>query len=256
LDHEPSACARTSSSRAFLRRPEPRVLWPVADAMRGRKVDMHFARAAKMSRSSRLVDAPPMLVPSADQHRVPQHVDHVPLATDPRATGGWQAAVRHDTVVSRRRRRHATAASRDFLCVPFGGVSQRARLYNSDALCDDGGPGAKYADCTYGSDCADCGPRVPRRRRRERRRERRRWCERRRGCERHHRRERRRGRLNRHVRGGGRGRHHRCERRRGRCHWRFIGASAGACGTSAGLNCIAALGTQRLCVRPRKQLTD
>jgi len=25
--------------------------------------------------------------------------------------GGWQAAVRHDTVVSRRRRRHATAAS-------------------------------------------------------------------------------------------------------------------------------------------------
>ena len=39
--------------------------------MRGRKVDMHFARAAKMSRSSRLVDAPPMLVPSADQHRVP-----------------------------------------------------------------------------------------------------------------------------------------------------------------------------------------
>ena len=35
--------------------------------------------------------------------------------------GGWQAAVRHDTVVSRRRRRHATAASSDFFCVPFGG---------------------------------------------------------------------------------------------------------------------------------------
>ena len=35
--------------------------------------------------------------------------------------GGWQAAVRHDTVVSRRRRRHATAASSDFFCVSFGG---------------------------------------------------------------------------------------------------------------------------------------
>jgi len=35
--------------------------------------------------------------------------------------GGWQAAVRHDTVVSRRRRRHATAVSSDFFCVPFGG---------------------------------------------------------------------------------------------------------------------------------------
>ena len=34
---------------------------------------------------------------------------------------GWQAAVRHDTVVSRRHRRHATAASSDFFCVPFGG---------------------------------------------------------------------------------------------------------------------------------------
>ena len=29
--------------------------------------------------------------------------------------------MRHDTVVSRRRRRHATAASNDFFCVPFGG---------------------------------------------------------------------------------------------------------------------------------------
>ena len=34
---------------------------------------------------------------------------------------GIEAAVRHDTVVSRRRRRHATAASSDFFCVPFGG---------------------------------------------------------------------------------------------------------------------------------------
>jgi len=46
---------------------------------------------------------------------------HWPCATAPWATGGWQAAVRHDTVVSRRRRRHATAASSDFFCVPFGG---------------------------------------------------------------------------------------------------------------------------------------
>ena len=29
--------------------------------------------------------------------------------------------------------------------------------------CNDGGPGAEYADCIYGSDCwcADCGPRFP-----------------------------------------------------------------------------------------------
>ena len=53
---------------------------------------------------------------------------HGPCATAPWATGGWQAAVRHDTVVSRRRRRHATAASSDFFCVPFGGARQRARL--------------------------------------------------------------------------------------------------------------------------------
>jgi len=159
LDHEPSACARTSSSRAFLRRPEPRVLWPVADAMRGRKVDMHFARAAKMSRSSRLVDAPPMLVPSADQHRVPQHVDHVPLATDPRATGGWQAAVRHDTVVSRRRRRHATAASSDF-CVPFGGRAS-GRFSTPPTPSATTAARRRDADCIYGTDCADCGPRFP-----------------------------------------------------------------------------------------------
>ena len=47
--------------------------------------------------------------------------------------------MRHDTVVIRRRHRHATAASNDFFCVPFG-ARQRARLYTSDALCDDGGP--------------------------------------------------------------------------------------------------------------------
>ena len=40
------------------------------------------------------------------------------------------------------------------------GARQRARLYTSDSLCD-GGPGAECADCIYGTDCADCGPRFP-----------------------------------------------------------------------------------------------
>jgi hypothetical protein len=30
----------------------------------------------------------------------------------------------------------------------------------SDGECDDGGPGAEYSVCTYGTDCADCGPRT------------------------------------------------------------------------------------------------
>ena len=34
--------------------------------------------------------------------------------------------------------------------------------YASDGFCDDGGPGAEYPDCQYGTDCADCGPRQPR----------------------------------------------------------------------------------------------
>ena len=32
--------------------------------------------------------------------------------------------------------------------------------YASDGFCDDGGPGAEYPDCQYGTDCADCGPRI------------------------------------------------------------------------------------------------
>ena len=121
------------------------MLWPVADAMRGRKVDMHFARAAKMSRSSRLVDAPPMLVPSADQHRVPT------CSVSDGSTG-------HRRLASCRSPRHCRLSTSPSSCdggverllfaFPSGGVSQRARLYNSDALCDDGGPGAKYADCS------------------------------------------------------------------------------------------------------------
>jgi hypothetical protein len=34
--------------------------------------------------------------------------------------------------------------------------------YASDGACDDGGPGAEYPDCQYGTDCADCGVRPKR----------------------------------------------------------------------------------------------
>ncbi len=30
-----------------------------------------------------------------------------------------------------------------------------------NGYCDDGGPGAEYTVCPYGTDCTDCGPRVP-----------------------------------------------------------------------------------------------
>ena len=33
------------------------------------------------------------------------------------------------------------------------------QLQTSDGLCDDGGPGAEFHDCPYGTDCKDCGPR-------------------------------------------------------------------------------------------------
>jgi hypothetical protein len=33
--------------------------------------------------------------------------------------------------------------------------------YANDGECDDGGPGADFDECAYGSDCADCGPRDP-----------------------------------------------------------------------------------------------
>ena len=32
--------------------------------------------------------------------------------------------------------------------------------FSGDGACDDGGPGASFGDCTYGTDCQDCGPRV------------------------------------------------------------------------------------------------
>ena len=40
------------------------------------------------------------------------------------------------------------------LCVGFP-------TYASDGFCDDGGPGSEFNACTYGTDCSDCGPRVP-----------------------------------------------------------------------------------------------
>ena len=45
----------------------------------------------------------------------------------------WQAAGRHNTVVTRHRRRHATAASSDFFCVPFGGAPAGASADSADA---------------------------------------------------------------------------------------------------------------------------
>ena len=33
--------------------------------------------------------------------------------------------------------------------------------FASDGVCDDGGPGAEWLDCSRGTDCTDCGPRFP-----------------------------------------------------------------------------------------------
>ena len=46
---------------------------------------------------------------------------------------------------------------------PLGAHLRRdVRMAPSDADCDDGGPGSEFqqADCPYGSDCTDCGPRM------------------------------------------------------------------------------------------------
>ena len=52
-------------------------------------------------------------------------------------------------VVTRRRRRVTSFA------FPSGGAPTGASLHLTDSLCNDGGPGAEYADC------ADCGLRFP-----------------------------------------------------------------------------------------------
>ena len=59
-------------------------------------------------------------------------------------------------VVTRRRRRETSFA------FPSGGARQRARLYTSGPLCDDGGLGAstQTAPTSLTRDCAVCGPRV------------------------------------------------------------------------------------------------
>jgi hypothetical protein len=50
-----------------------------------------------------------------------------------------------------------------FLGSPSGGEPARACTntcyWARDGECDDGGPGAMWEECTYGTDCADCGPR-------------------------------------------------------------------------------------------------
>ena len=58
-------------------------------------------------------------------------------------------------VVTRRRRRMASFA------FPSGGAPSGASLHLRRPL-RRRRPGAEYADCTNGSDCADCGPSVPR----------------------------------------------------------------------------------------------
>ena len=34
-------------------------------------------------------------------------------------------------------------------------------FWADDGWCDDGGPGSDNGDCSYGSDCIDCGIRAP-----------------------------------------------------------------------------------------------
>jgi secreted trypsin-like serine protease len=42
---------------------------------------------------------------------------------------------------------------------PAGGMCDDTCYWAGDGFCDDGGPDAEFADCFYGTDCADCGPR-------------------------------------------------------------------------------------------------
>jgi len=41
-----------------------------------------------------------------------------------------------------------------------GTLCENTCTYYGDGECDDGGPGADWDLCTYGTDCADCGPRT------------------------------------------------------------------------------------------------
>jgi len=42
-----------------------------------------------------------------------------------------------------------------------GQCSNTCTNYASDGDCDDGSPGSEYSHCTLGTDCYDCGPRLP-----------------------------------------------------------------------------------------------
>lgn len=42
---------------------------------------------------------------------------------------------------------------------PSGGQCTNTCTYANDGDCDDGGPGADYSLCDYGTDCGDCGSR-------------------------------------------------------------------------------------------------
>ena len=44
---------------------------------------------------------------------------------------------------------------------PMTRLCTEACAFASDSDCDDGGPGAEYTNCVYGTDCTDCGFRLP-----------------------------------------------------------------------------------------------
>ncbi len=53
----------------------------------------------------------------------------------------------------------ATAICED-TCFSEPDVDGNALDWNNDGSCDDGGPGADYDVCLWGTDCGDCGPRL------------------------------------------------------------------------------------------------
>ena len=45
--------------------------------------------------------------------------------------------------------------------IPAEGLCTETCVFSNDGGCDDGGPGASFSLCDLGTDCADCGPRLP-----------------------------------------------------------------------------------------------
>ena len=76
----------------------------------------------------------------------PQILDNnPPRSPSPKPWRAGEPCATTNCRLTQRRCRHATAASNDFFCVSFGArarARQRARLYTSDSLCNDGGLGA------------------------------------------------------------------------------------------------------------------